>query len=201
VSARTVLAWVHSFGPLLATEAQRHAPPVGQCWYVDETYIRASGRWMYLYRAVDAHGQVIDVLLRAQRNLAGARALFAQALARRGVRPSLVATDKHPAYRRAIRRQARGARPVRTGLHRARGQTTKAIERWPVPLKDRLRPMRGLQPVRTGQRGIEAVEAMQAPRRGIRPGEGPASLSAHERARAVAERVGQCAAGLRSPTQ
>ena len=57
VSARTVLAWVHTFGPLLAAEARRHARPVGRHWYVDETYVRVSGRWMYLYRAVDEHGR------------------------------------------------------------------------------------------------------------------------------------------------
>jgi transposase-like protein len=156
---------------------------------------------MYLYRAVDEHGQVIDVLLREQRDLASAHAFFAQAIARRGVRPSLVVTDKHPAYRRAIRRQARGARHVRTGLHRARGETTTAIERAHVPIKDRLRPMRGLQSVGTGQRIIETVEAMQALHRGIHPGEGRTSLSAHERAREVADRVGQLAAALRSPSR
>ena len=90
---------------------------------------------------------------------------------------------------------------MRTGLHRARGETTKAIERAHVPIKDRLRPMRGLQSVRTGQCIIETVEAMQALRRGIHPREGSASLSAHERAREVAERVGQFAAALRSPSQ
>ena len=151
---------------------------------------------------MDEHRQVIDALLREQRDLASARAFFAQAIARRGVRPLLlVVTDKHPAYRRAIRRHARGARHVRTGLHRTRGETTKPIERSHVPVKDRLRPMRGLQSVRTGQWVIETVEAMQALRRGIHPGEGSTTPSAHERARELAERVSQFAAALRSPTQ
>jgi transposase, IS6 family len=153
VSARTVLAWVHTFGPLLAAEARRHAPPAGRCWYVDETYVRVGGRWMYLYRAVDEQGQVIDVLLREQRDLTSARAFFVQAIARRGVRPVLVVTDKHPAYRRAVRHHARGARHVRTGLHRARGETTKPVERSHVPIKDRLRPMRGLQSARHAAAG------------------------------------------------
>ena len=51
----------------------------------------------YLDRAVDEHGQVVDVLLHEQRDLANARAFFAQAIARRGVRAVLVVTDKHPA--------------------------------------------------------------------------------------------------------
>ena len=150
---------------------------------------------------MDEHGQVIDVLLRVQRDLASARAFFAQAISRRGVRPMLIVTDKHPAYRRAIRRHARRARHVRTGLHRTRGETTKPIERSHVLIKDRLRPMRGLQSVRTGQCVIETVEAMQALRRSVHPGDGLASLSVHERARELADRVGQVAAALRSPTR
>ena len=61
--------------------------------------------------------------------------------------------------------------------------------------------MRGLQSVRTGQCIIETVEAMQALRRGIHPGEGSSSLSAQERARKVADWVSQFAAALRSPTR
>jgi IS6 family transposase len=84
VSARTVLAWAHTSGPLLAAEGRRHARPGGIRWYADETYVRVGGRWAYRYRAVDEQGQVVDVLLRAQRDLASARAFFDQAIARRG---------------------------------------------------------------------------------------------------------------------
>jgi transposase-like protein len=86
VSARTILAWAHKFGPLLAAAGRRQARPVGTRWYADETYVRVGGRWAYLYRAVDEHGQVVDVLLRAQRDLASARAFFDQAIARRSTR-------------------------------------------------------------------------------------------------------------------
>jgi hypothetical protein len=40
VSARTVLAWAHKLGPLLAAEGRRQARPVGIRWYCDETYVR-----------------------------------------------------------------------------------------------------------------------------------------------------------------
>jgi IS6 family transposase len=48
VSARTILAWAHTFGPLLAAAGRRHARPVGIRWYCDETYVRVGGRWAYL---------------------------------------------------------------------------------------------------------------------------------------------------------
>jgi transposase-like protein len=166
VSARTILAWAHKFGPLLAAEGRRRARPVGSRWWADETYVRVAGRWAYLYRAVDAAGQVVDVLLRPQRDLDSARACFEQAIARRGVRPKVVITDKHASYRRAVRRRTWRATHIRTGRHRARGETTKAIERAHVPVKDRLRPMRGLQSVATGQRLLEGIELARAVYRG-----------------------------------
>ena len=187
VSDRTVLAWVHTFGPLLAAEGRRHARRVGTRWYVDETYVRVKGRWTYLYRAVDEAGQVVDVLLREQRDLDSARAFFAQAIARRGVRPREVITDKHARYRRAIRRHARRAAHFQTGLHRARGETTKPVERSHVPVKDRLRPMRGLQSIATGQCLLEGIELAHAIRHGHIAFAGPptAPSSAHVRARTV----------------
>jgi transposase-like protein len=186
-SDRTVLAWVHTFGPLLAAEGRRHARRVGTRWYADETSVRVAGRWAYLYRAVDETGQVVDVLLRAHRDLASARAFFAQAIARRGVRPREVITDKHASYGRAIRRHARRATHVQTGLHRARGETTKPVERSHVPVKDRLRPMRGLHSVAAGQRLLEGIELAHAIRRGHIALVGPAAVRAgpHDRARAV----------------
>jgi IS6 family transposase len=30
---------------------------------VDETYVRVGGKWKYLFRAVDKHGQLIDFML------------------------------------------------------------------------------------------------------------------------------------------
>jgi transposase-like protein len=166
VSARTILSWVHTFGPLLAAELRRTARPLGGRWWVDETYVRVGGAWAYLYRAVDETGQVVDILLREHRDLDSARAFFQRAKQRRLAQPDTVVTDKHPAYGRAVRRHARRAAHVRTGLHRARGETTKPVERSHAPIKDRLRAMRGLRSVATGQRVLEAVEAAQAVHRG-----------------------------------
>ena len=136
VSARTILSWAHKFGPLLrraAYRTMRSAP--GHRWWCDETYVRVGGRWAYLYRAVDEGGQVIDVLLRAQRDLASAEAFFIRATARRQTVPTEVITDKHQAYVGAVRKHASEAMHVRSGLHRASGQTTKAIERSHLPIK------------------------------------------------------------------
>jgi IS6 family transposase len=69
----TVYRWVQRFTPLLIDAARpcRHA--VGDRWFVDETYAKIAGRWVYLYRAIDQFGQVIDVLVSQQRDLATTR--------------------------------------------------------------------------------------------------------------------------------
>src|SRR5262249_23308725 len=96
VSPRTILTWVHTFGPLLAAAVRRAARPVGRRWYCDETYVRVAGAWAYVYRAVDDYGQVVDVLLRARRDLASARAFFAPAPRRRRRPPGPRATRPPP---------------------------------------------------------------------------------------------------------
>ncbi len=76
---------------------------------------------------------------------------------------------------------------ARSGLHRVSGPETKPVERSHAPTKDRLRPMRGLQAIRTGQRTIEGVELARAVQRGhiLAPGAGPSGpTSPQARARA-----------------
>ncbi len=60
----TVYRWVQRFTPLLIDAARpcRHTPD--DRWFVDETYVKVAGRWVYLYRAIDLFGQVIDVRCR-----------------------------------------------------------------------------------------------------------------------------------------
>ena len=59
-------------------------------WRVDETYVKIKGRWTYLYRAVDSHGQTIDFLLSAKRRCGSGQALLPQ-----GVGP---ASHRKPAH-------------------------------------------------------------------------------------------------------
>ena len=68
---------------------------------MDETYLKVAGRWVYLYRAIDQHGQVIDVLASPKRDLAACRRFFARALSA-ARRPTEVTTDRAPAYPRVL---------------------------------------------------------------------------------------------------
>jgi IS6 family transposase len=71
----TIYRWVQAFTPgfLDAARPARHA--AGDRWFVEETYVKVASRWTYLYRAVDQHGQVIDVLVSPRRKCARRRQL------------------------------------------------------------------------------------------------------------------------------
>jgi putative transposase len=76
VTARPVLNSGQTFGPQLAAALRVHRRWVGRRWTVDEVFCFRGQRKLYLYRAADEHGQIIDVLLRDKRDRAGAEAFF-----------------------------------------------------------------------------------------------------------------------------
>ena len=156
----TVYRWVQRFTPLLADAARfaRHSP--GDRWYVDETYVKVNGAWRYVYRAVDQHGQVIDVLLSARRDAAAARRFFARALRTLKVTPSEVVTDAAPVYP-AVQDEL-----VPSAWHHVEQYANNPIEADHGQLKRRLRPMRGLQTNRTAQVVIAGHAFVQNLRRG-----------------------------------
>ncbi len=203
VSARTVLHWVQTFGPQLAAALRGYRRRVGRRWTVDEVFCFRGKQKLYLYRAVDEHEQVIDVLLRDKRDRASAEAFFQQAIARTEVTPTAVITDHHQPYVKAVATVIPLARHVRTGVHRRRGYTTQPVERSHVPTRDRLRGGRGLRTVPTGQRFLESFEALHALRRGtvklrpFVPGYRPTRASAHETTRAIVTAIDVLGAQLK----
>ena len=86
------------FTPLLIDAARPARHVAGDRWFVDETYVKVAGVWRYVYRAVDQHGQVIDVYVSQRRDITSARTFFTAALAVHDD-PAEVITDRAPAWR------------------------------------------------------------------------------------------------------
>ena len=74
---------------------------VGDRWFVDETYVKVSGVWRHVYRAIDDDGQVIDVLVSKRRDTVAARRFFTRAIRDHG-QPSEVVTYRAAALAKAI---------------------------------------------------------------------------------------------------
>jgi putative transposase len=76
VSYETVRRWVAKFGAHYADELRRREACAGRAWHLDEMATRIGGRVHWRWRAVDEHGQTLDVLLQAQRDTAAAERFF-----------------------------------------------------------------------------------------------------------------------------
>ena len=87
--------------------ARAHRSTVGHRWRVDETYIKIGKRWHDLFRALDDHGQIIDVYLSDRRDRTAGHplgeAFFASTLHTTTVTPSKLTTDKAKCYPPALR--------------------------------------------------------------------------------------------------
>ncbi|SBW22888.1 transposase [Candidatus Protofrankia californiensis] len=140
----TMYRWVRRFTPLLIDAARpcRHTP--GDRWLVDETSVKVSGRWIYLWRAVDQDSQVIDMFAAEHRDLPAARWFFTAALPH-GRRPVEMTTDKAASYPRALDELLPAAHHIDAWRANTR------IESDHSQLKARLRPMRGLKRLRSAQ--------------------------------------------------
>jgi len=135
----SIFRWVQRFTPLPAQAAHPCRHRVGDRWWVDETYVKVSGRWRYVYRAIDQFGQVIDVYLSPRRNGGAARCFFTRALATTKVVPVEVTTDKAAVYPHVLDELTPGA------WHCTELYANNRMEADHGQLKRRLRPMRGLK--------------------------------------------------------
>ena len=146
--------------------------------------MRIGGLQRYLYRMIDETGHVVDVLLREHHDTASAEAFFRRTQERTPGLPDEVVSDYHQPYIKALQHTWPDVRHRRSGLHRARGITTKPVERSHIPTRDRLRNSRGLKTIATAQRFLEGFEALYALRCGHVAGV-PVGGSVHERVRRV----------------
>ena len=102
VSREAVRCWVNKFGPLIASNLRRRrSPPTGR-WHLDEMVVRIAGVRMYLWRAVDDEGEVLDVLVQKRRNKAAALKLLRRLLKNQGVLPETITTDGLASYGAAL---------------------------------------------------------------------------------------------------
>ena len=103
VSYETIRRWCAKFGQAYANQLRRRRPRPGDKWHLDEVFVGINGRLRYLWRAVDQHGNVLDVLVQSRRNAVAAKRFFRKLL--KGLRyvPRVLVTDKQGSYQVAHR--------------------------------------------------------------------------------------------------
>lgn len=83
VSYETVRRWCAKFGQAYANGLRSRRPRPGDNWHLDEVFIKVNGELKYLWRAVDAGGTVLDILVQNRRDKAAARRFFRRLMRRR----------------------------------------------------------------------------------------------------------------------
>ena len=98
VSYETIRRWVNHFGPMIAADLRQRRPRPDTIWHLDEVYLKIAGRMVYLWPAVDAEGEVLDVLVQSKRNKQAALKLMRKLLKKFSFVPDRLVTDNLRSY-------------------------------------------------------------------------------------------------------
>ena len=161
VSREAIRLWINRFGGHFADCIRRDRPSAADKWHLDEVVIPINGVKHWLWRAIDANGDVLDILVQPRRNAKAARR-FMNKLVRRFGQPRVVITDKLRSYIKPIRDLAPGAD------HRAHKGLNNRIEGAHRPTRRREKIMGRFKSPRQAQRFLAAhdqINSMFKPRR------------------------------------
>ena len=161
VSRETIRKWVKRFGRHFADCIRRDRPAAVDKWRLDEVVIPINGRKYWLWRAVDANGDVLDILVQPQRNAKAASRFLARLIDRFGA-PRVVITDKLRSYFKPVRDLAPGAD------HRAHKGLNNRIEGSHRPTRKREKLMGRFKSPRQAQRFLathDQINIVFRPRR------------------------------------
>jgi len=128
----------------------------GLSWYLGETYVKVSGRWCYLYRAIDKDGNLLDSMLSEKRDKHAARRFLRRLLQNTDQRPLRLTTDRHPAYTKAIRWIV-----GRKALHRTNRYLNNRMEQNHRHIKQRYYPMLGFKRFESASRFCNAFDELR----------------------------------------
>ena len=98
VTHESIRNWCRKFGSQFAAKLRRRRPKPGDTWHLDEVFLRINGVLHYLWRAVDQHGVVLDILVQDRRNGSAAKRFFKRLLAGLKYKPRRLVTDGLKSY-------------------------------------------------------------------------------------------------------
>src|SRR5919107_5158278 len=106
----SIRRWVIKFGPVFARNLRRLRPRPSNTWHLDEMAVRIGGKRMWLWRAVDSEGEVLDLLVQPRRDTMAALKLMRKLLRKQGFGPDELVTDTLGSYGAARRELGLNAR-------------------------------------------------------------------------------------------
>ena len=134
------------FGPVIAADLRRRRPKPHSTWHLDEVFSTIDGRLVYLWRAVDAEGEVLDVLVQSKRDKRAALKLMRKLLKKMRFVPDKFVTDDLRSYGAAARELGISRRHERGRWRNNRAENSHQ------PTRRRERKMQGFKSVGSAQR-------------------------------------------------
>ena len=153
VSREAIRLWVNRFGHHFASCIKRDRPRAADKWHLDEVVISIRGEKYWLWRAVDANGDVLDILVQKHRNAKAANRFFRRLVDRFG-EPRVVITDKLKSYIKPIKTVAPNAD------HRAHKGLNNRIEGSHRPTRKREKIMGKFKSPGHAQRFLETHDQL-----------------------------------------
>uniref|UniRef100_UPI000932C10B IS6 family transposase n=1 Tax=Rhodococcus marinonascens TaxID=38311 RepID=UPI000932C10B len=150
VTYETIRAGCTKFGPEYAHRLRRRQPRAGDKWHLDEVFIKIGGVQNYLWRAVDQHGNVLDILIQSRRDGKAATRFFQKILKRQECTPRVLVTDQLASYPVAHRTTMPSVE------HRKSKYLNNRCENSHQPTRQRERAMKGFRSVGSAQRFLAA---------------------------------------------
>jgi putative transposase len=150
VSHETVRQWALKFGQGFANRIRRRLPRAGDKWHLDEVALKIAGRKHWLWRAVDQHGLVLDVLVQSRRDKRAAKRLLRKLLKKQMRPPRVMITDKLASYGAATREVMPGVE------HRRHKGLNNRAENSHQPTRRRERQMKRFKSPGQAQRFLSA---------------------------------------------
>lgn len=150
VSYESIRRWCLRFGAEFAAKLCKRRPRPGGTWHMDEVFLRMNGETHYLWRAVDQHGVVLDILVQGRRNASAAKRFFKRLLAGLKYRPKRIVTDGLRSYGVARREVLPGVK------HRTSRYLNNRAENSHRPTRRRERQMQRFKSPEQAQRFLSA---------------------------------------------
>lgn len=149
VSHETVRVWCAKFGPDMAEALRHRKPKRGGIWHLDEMRVVVGGVVHWLWRAVNEHGDVLDVLLQEHRDTGAAKRFFRRLIDDQEL-PERSVTDGLRSYGAALRELPELAATDHVTVSALKRQNN-LIEQSHRPTRDQERQQRGFRTVRRTQ--------------------------------------------------
>ena len=146
VSHEAIRLWSLKFGGEYARRLRHQRGRCGDTWHLDEVFCKINGQLVYLWRAVDQEGEVLDILVQSRRNARAAKRFFKKLLKGLRYSPRKIITDKLPSYTSAHREL------IPETSHFCGGRLNNRAENSHQPTRERERRMRKFKSMKHAQR-------------------------------------------------